>query len=484
MSDPSATTRCRFGERRSVAALILLVLAITAVAQAQVVDLVGAVRGAVGGPDVHVATLQRQQAEATARIASQVASGSVRMGATVSASGVDGSGDLDASVQPLSLQATLYVVPRGPTYDAAVRAERAAQDARAAVRASALHAAIDAADAYWSAERAQREAQAAEARVVAATRALDAIRVQEAAGTAGADVVADAEIALLQARLDAAAAAVDRDAALIELARAIGGPVTAVASRSDGGAALAEAWLADLALPEAARLDAAAADSARVRAAESALADALQSAERARRDAGPSASLSANVAVSGDAGRIALGGGIDTRSYQPGLDLSVDPFSNAPAGTTASLSLTVTVPLASARAAEFDRADLAAALEFERLEQARVQSQLDLAASVRAVEQTAGQLRITLDRLALRAMQLEAGEVRHAAGTVSPLDLERTRRELAEAELALDRALDTARLAQARLALALDDDPFTALGLDAETRDSVHALIEGVVEVP
>jgi outer membrane protein TolC len=484
MSEAAAPRRWRAGTRRRAAALVVLALALTTVAQAQVVDLADAALAAVAGPDVHVATLQWQQAEAAARIAAQVVSGSLRTGASASASTVAGSGGLDTSIQPLSLQATLYVVPVGPTHDAAVRAQRAAEDARAAVHAAASQAVIDAADAYWAAERAQRESHAAEARLDAAERALDAIRVQLAAGTAGVDAVADAEIAFVQARLDAATAAVERDAALLDLAQLIGSPVTGVAPRSDGGADLAEAWLLDLTLPDQATLDAAAAIGARVRSAQDALADALASADRARSDAGPSASLSANVALSGDAGRVALGGGIDTRASQPTVDLSLDPFSNAPAGLSASVSLTVTVPIASARAATVERADLVTALESERLAQAHVQSSLDLTAAVRAVEQAAGQLRITLDRLALRTLQLEASEVRHAAGTVSPLDLERARRELVDAELALDRALDAARLARARLALAIDDDPFAALGIDAATRDNLHALMEGVVEVP
>lgn len=208
----------------------------------------------------------------------------------------------------------------------------------------------------------------------------------------------------------------------------------------------------------------------------------LEAAERARRDAGPTASLSTSVSVSGESGRASLGAGIDTRSYQPSLELSVDPWVPRPEAASASLSLKVTLPLGPARSAEIERADLAVTLERERLASARTQARLELEATHRAVEQAAGQLQLALDRLALRVLQHQAVEVRATAGTVAPLDLARSIRDLDEAALALARALDAARVAQARLALDLGRPPFAALGLDAATQERFDALLEGILQ--
>jgi outer membrane protein TolC len=442
-----------------------------------------AVRGGLDGPDVRLARVQLAQAEASARIAGQVLSGSARTGVQVSGASAGADPDWEARLQPFTAQATLNVVPYGPSFDAAQRAREAAADARAAVHARALQASIAAAERWWAAERAERASLTAAERVAAAERARDATTVQVAAGTAGAADIADAELALVQARLDAAAADFDRSAALVDLSLLVGTSVEGVEPRDGDAALLADAWLGDLSLPDASLLDAAAAVSERVRSAERSLADAIEAADRARRDAGPSAALSVSGTMSGAAGRVGVGAGIDTRAYQPSLELSLDPFASAPAGATASVSLSLTVPFASGRGATFERADAAAIVEAERLEQVRAQSRLELAATARAVDQASGQLRLALDRLALRELQVEAAEVRAAAGVISPLDVERSRRDLADAELALDRALDTVRLAQARLDLALDRSPFAALGFDTERQVELDALARGALEV-
>ena len=450
-------------------------------AAAQPLTLEATIAGALEGPDVRLARLLMTQAEAAAASAGAVLSGTLRTGAQASwSAGPDPA--TSAELQPLSAQVTLNLVPYGPTFYSAERAREAAGDATEALEAAALQAALSAAERWWAAERAGRELAQARARVEAAERALQATLVQVEAGTAGAGAAVDAELALLQARLDATAAAADEAAALVAVEQVTGAPAPAVAARDEDLLDAATAWCATLQLPVDAELRSAADASARMRSAEAALRQALEAAERARRNAGPTASLSTSVSVSGESGRASLGAGIDTRSYQPSLELSVDPWSARPEAASATLSLSVTLPLGAASTAEIERADLTVALERERLASARTQAQLEFEATRRVVEQAAGQLQLALERLALRELQHQAVEVRAAAGTVAPLDLARSHRDLDEAELALARALDAARIAQARLGLDLGRTPFAALGLDATTQARLEALLEGILQ--
>ncbi len=465
-----------------LALALLLCTAALAQSPAQPLALESAIEAALDGPDVRLAQLQRAQAEAAAAIAGAAVSGSLRTGVQASWSNAPPEPGGSADLQPLSAQLTLNVVPRGPAFENAEGARAAAREATEALETAALQAAVRAAETWWTAERAHREAAQALARQETAARTLEATRVQVQAGTAGAGAAADAELALLQARLEAAAAATDQAAALTDLGQLIGVPVSAVAAREEDVPGTAAAWLAALQLPTEAGLRAAASTSDRVRNAERTLAEAVEATARAHRDAGPTASLSGDVSFSGEAGRASLAAGFDTRSYQPSLELSVDPWTARADATSASLSLSVTLPLGSARAAEVERADLAVALETERLASARAQAERELQAAGWAVEQAAGQLQLALDRLALRELQHQAVEVRAAAGSVSPLDLARSRRDLDDAGLALARSLDAARVAQAHLALALCQAPLAALGQDAAMRARFDALLEGVMQ--
>lgn len=469
---PARGPRSRLGAPTLAALLATLALTLLGLGYGAGLTLEDALRAAADGPDVRLAQHQAAQADAAARAAAQRLTGTLRGGVQGSWNDLGPSPAGDVTVQPLTLQATLYVVPSGPAHDAAERAALAARDAHAAVERVAAVAVVTAAERWWSAERAATALDLARTRRSLAERRLDAVVRQVEAGTAGRAALAEAELALLQARLDVAEAEVDAAAALLELGQVIGGSVPSVAPRASVAVPAANGWLAAVDVVRDERLDAAVAATARVRTAERALADALAAAERARRDADASVAFTAAASHVGDAGRVAVGGAIDSRGRQPSIDLSLDPFSTAPAGTTATLTLAITVPLASSRGATFEQLDLAAGLEAERLVQARALTRLELEAGVRSVDQAAGALLVALERRALRALQVEAGAVGAAAGAVSTLELDATRLELAEADLALWRTLDVARVAVARLEVELGASPLAALGVAPDLLDA------------
>lgn len=210
---------------------------------------------------------------------------------------------------------------------------------------------------------------------------------------------------------------------------------------------------------DAAELGAAIAASASVAEATRALDDAVGALDRARRDAGLTVSLSARVAGGGDAGRWSAGATWDTRTRQPSVDLSIDPFDPAASPTTATFGANLSLPFGAATGAAIAQAAVDEALALARWQQAWASAALDLEGALRAAERADRALDLARDRYDLRAATLASVEARAGLGAASPLDLERARLDALEAALAVLRADDQARGARIRCELRLGRAP-------------------------
>jgi len=427
---------------------------------------VRAVADGAGG--VTLAALQAERARLAATAAGAVVSGSVRTGADASWRATDAGPSApagwDTGLGAITLSTQWYVVPAGPTHDAAQRAARSyglALDALAEARRDAL---LDALDRIVTLERLSAQEALAAARLDLAERIRAAVAGQAAAGTAGPAALADAELARFQAEGDLLSVRHDVDAARRAFERAFGAEVDQLwRPAADPLAALmAAAAASEAAAPPAhtpADLEAAIATGARVADATRALDDAVVALGRARRDAGVSVSLSARVVNTGDAGRLTLGAGWDTRSLQPSAELAYDPWNPAAAQTTATLGASLSWSFGGGSATSVAQAELDEALAVERLQQAWSAAALELENLARAADQAGRARDVALERYAARLANLASVRVRAELGAVSPLDLRRAEHDALDAALALLRADDQARTARLRLELALGRTP-------------------------
>lgn len=423
-----------------------------------------------GSGSVALATLQAERARLAAVAAGAVFSGTLRTGvdATWRAedAGPTAPAGWDTSLGAITLSTQWYVVPAGPTHDAARRAARAyglALDASADARRDAL---LDALERIVALERLHAQEALAEARLDLARRTRDVVAEQVTTGTATPNALAEAELAVIQAEGEVAAVRADAAAARRAFERAFGSDVETVwAPAGDPLAALASLAAADASPAPSSfgvpleEIEAAVARSARVAEATRALDDAVTALDRARREAGVTASVSARVTATGDAGRYALGAGWDSRSLQPSADLSLDPWNDAPTQTTLTFGASVSLPLGAATAAGVGQAEVDEALALERLQQAWAAAALDLENLLRAVDQAERASALATDRLAIRATALVSARVRADLGALSPLDLRRAELDALDAALAVARAQDQARTARARAEIALDREP-------------------------
>jgi outer membrane protein len=425
------------------------------------------------GPDVRVARTQLEAALLAAAAAGAAVTGSARTGYTVQWH--DGARGEAGGFQPLSVTATLDVLPYGPRGEALERAAAAVADAERARSRATASAIITAAERWWAAVRAEEGAQLAAHRLELAERSLAAVRVQAEAGTAGPGAVAEAELALSQAALDQAAATVDVLAARAALAQHLGTDAFVLAAREEEVRTAAGRLTVDIVL-DAEAVARGVAESERVRSALRALRDAELADARARREAGPSVAASASVGAAGASGRVSLGASWDSRSFQPTVDLSIEPYRPSPPSTTAAVGVSVTVPFSTTRGPEREQGLRAIAMAEEQLAQARTIGELELQAQLRGVEAVLGQLALALERARLRDDHAISRALGAELGHLAPLDLERGALDDRAAEINLGEILDTARLALARLELALGGDPIPVLvGTAAAAAGTEHA---------
>jgi outer membrane protein TolC len=423
---------------------------------------------ASGSGGVTLAALQAERARLAAEGAGAIVSGSLRTGAEASwraeDAGPAGPAGWDTSLGAISLSTSWTIVPAGPAYDAAQRALRGLEVALDALADAYRDAVVDVLDRVVTLERLAAQLDLAEGRLDLALRSRDAVADQLAAGTVGPATLADADLGVLQAEGDAAAARADVAAARLAFERGYGVPIDALwAPAPDplgalGAAAAAVASPPPLTLgPD--EFDAAVTASDRVNEALRALDDATTALERARREAGVTISLDARVVNTSDAGRVSVGAGWDTRSLQPTAEFSYDPWNPASAQTTATLAANLSWAFGGNDATAVAQAEVDQALALERLQQARSTAALELENLLRAVDEARRAATIAAERYAQRLDQLASVRVRADLGQVSPLDLQRAELDALDATLSLLRADDQARRALLRLEAALGRAP-------------------------
>ena len=421
-----------------------------------------------GSSGVTLATLQAERARLAAEGAGAIVSGSLRTGAEAAwraeDAGPAGPAGWETSLGAISLSTSWTVVPAGPAYDAAQRALRSLEVARDALTDAYRDAVVDVLDRVVTLERLAAQLALADGRLDLALRSRDAVAEQLEVGTVAPAALADADLSVLQAEGDVATARADVAAARLAFERSYGVAVDALwAPARDplgalGASAAAVASQPPLALgPD--EFEAALSASDRVNEAQRALDDAATALERARREAGVTVSLSASLVNTGDAGRITVGAGWDTRSLQPSAELSYDPWNSASPQTTATLGANLSWAFGGDDATAIAQAEIDQALALERLLQARSAAALELENLLRADDQAQRAATLAGERYAQRLTQLASVQVRADLGQVSPLDLRRAELDALDAAQSLLRADDQARSARVRLEAALGRTP-------------------------
>ncbi len=411
----------------------------------------GALELARLGPSVVLAEQALEQAEAQRDASFGNASGTLKGGYAQTWGGNGDGGGFD----PLSLNATFDVVPLGPAWDASQSAVRSVEKAQLDVSDARAQATSAAATAYLTALRAQQQT-ALDVRAVALARQRQAhVEEQAANGDAtDADVLA-ARLATTQAQTTAADDRLTLEGGLDDLAAVLGRQVDAVAG--DAPAPVALRGEQDVAAAVNARSD--------VRVAELAAEAARASRAAAVRGVLPSAQVGARVGGGDGVSSWSAGVGYDTNSFQPSLSASYTPpsggggTSQAPEGTSFTLSLGVSVPLDTALSPALHATDVAVANASSRLEQTRAAAQRAIAAAERSLATRSASAALKHQQATQQTALAQQAAQRLDLGLIPAVDLEQARLDADQAALDAGSADDAVLLARVNLAIELGHDP-------------------------
>ena len=266
--------------------------------------------------------------------------------------------------------------------------------------------------------------------------------------------VADAELALTQARTALVSDRLALATALAELSDLVGRAVGGVAGEPPDGRA-----------PRASAPGDALGQRSDVRQAALALDAARRSYAAGVRSVLPSARASADLA-SGD-GTTSWGAGLTygTSTFQPGLQANVTPGDATASSTTTlqgtrlALTLTINVPLDTGVGAALEGARLTVAAAELDLERTRQRAALAVASAERALESAALQARLAAAQRERAAEKADEAGRRLQLGLVATPASDRVRLDADDADLAARAAGDAVLLARLELARALGHDP-------------------------
>lgn len=406
------------------------------------------------GPSVALARLGLEQAQATRDASASPVSATLKTGYSYAWQASGGESDSSkGQLQPFSLNATLNVVPYGPSHDARESAERALETARMTLRDAVAQATVDAATSYLQALRAQQRLAIDQQALMLAQASLDHVRAQRAAGDATQEALDAAGVALLQAQTTLASDRLGLQGALATLSDLVGATVEAVAGEPPAAS--------DPAVEEDAaerRTD--------VRAAVLAVTSGRQAYAAAMRQALPAASASAALQGGDGTTTWSAGIGYGTASFQPTLDASVDPTAGTTAGTASvldgtrfALSVAVSIPLDAGVGAALDSARLAVASAEQKLARTRQQAELAIAGAERTL--AGDHLAAALAERQQQQADAQAAQAqqRFDLGLIAEPDLEQARINTRRAALAAAAASDTVLVDRLELARAIGHDP-------------------------
>lgn len=417
-------------------------------------DFQAAVALARQGPSVAAAELAVRAAQAKLEASFPAVTGSLQTGLSQSWSDASSVSSPHGGLEPFSLSATFNVVPYGPGFDARLDAERALATARMALDDATRQATVDALRTYLQALRTQRRIELDTRAVILAEASARHARTLRDAGDATVAGVADAELALTQARTALASDRLALATALADLSDRVGRTVAGVAGEPPAGYT-----------PSDSALDAALDRRSDVRQAALALEAAQRSYAAGVRSVLPSARASADLS-SGD-GSTSWGAGIayGTSTFQPSLQANVTPGGSTasngttPQGTRVSLALTINVPLDTSVGAALEGARLTVAAAERELERTRQRAALAVASAKRTLESAALQARLATAQRDRATEKADEAARRLDLGLVAAPELDRARLDAEEADLAARGADDTVLLARLELVQALGLDP-------------------------
>jgi len=447
----------RHATRRALAFLAIAglhALPVRAQAAPTTLDFGAAVALARQGPSVTAAELAVRGAQAKLAASFPAMTGSLQTGLSQSWSDASGVSSQRGGLEPFSLSATFNVVPYGPGFDARLDAERALATARMALDDTTRQATVDAVRAYLQALRTQRRIELDARAVALAEASAQHVRTLQDAGNATDASVADAAMALMQARIALASDRLALATALADLSDRVGRTVAGVAGEPPAGHAATGSTLDDAL---ARRSD--------VRQAALALEAARRGYAAGVRSMVPSARASADLA-SGD-GSTSWGAGIayGTSTFQPSLQASVTPGGSTTSngstlqGTRLALALTINVPLDTSVGAALEGARLTVAAADRELERARQRAALAVASAERTLGSNTLQARLATAQRDRAAEKADEAARRLDLGLVATPELDRARLDADGADLVARAADDAVLLARLELAQALGLDP-------------------------
>lgn len=406
------------------------------------------------GPDVSLAQLGLSQAEAARNATFSAAIGTLQGGYSQRWTDAPGFASRRSGLAPFSLNATLNVVPYGPTYDARTSADRTVEAARMALQDAVSQATISAAQAYLQALRAGQRVTLDQIAVAQAQAALTHAASLRAAGDATDNDVATAQIALAQANTTLASDHLALQSALASLADLLGRPVSAVRGEPPASQdPTADGKAADVGL----RSD--------VQQAGLALDASRQDYAAAARQALPTASASASLQGGDGSTTWNAGLGFDTSSFQPSLQASVTPggstlsTSTALNGTSFAVTLSLSIPLGTGVSPALSSAGLSVTAAQQKLDRTRAQAALAIGTARRTLQTARLGLDLAASQRDLAAAQAAQASQRLGLGLVARPTVDQADLAASQARLAWLGAQDAVLLDRMALAQALGLDP-------------------------
>lgn len=350
----------------------------------------------------------------------------------------------DVIFDPVTLAATLNVVPVGPSATAAERADAGVTLAETTYADVLEDTLLSAVEGHLNALRNADRTAALREQVEVARFALAAVRARLRAGAAGEDELLAAQLALAGAESDLATSLREEAEALGTLTLTLGVDVSGVR----GPVPTSTVGPYDLEAQLGRRGD--------VRAATSAVREAELAAADARFATLPTGTLGVGYSRSAGGQNVALGASIGSESgFQPSLSASYQPFADDATGSGFSASLGVSVPLDPATPTVLDTAALGVTQAQADLDNVRALARLEVSSRERELAAAESGLGLAARQLELSRRLREGVRARFELGLVTPLELKQAAAAQLEAELTQDVARDAVLLARLRLARAL-----------------------------
>ena len=375
-------------------------------------------------------------------------SGGVRATTGAAAIGDDGLPLADAepiAVDPITLSATLNVVPLGPNATASERADDAVTQAEATYVDAREDALLAAVEGYLNALRNAQEEKVLRRGAEVARFALEGVRAKLKAGAAGEAEVLEAQLALAQAESDLAtslrAGAEGLGTLTSVLGVAVDGVVGSVKVKSIPQPRDLKGQLERRGDVIRARL-------------------ALREAELAEADTRfgllPNGTASVGYSRSVGGQEVALGALVGSETaFQPSVSASYQPFSTAADGGAFSASLGVSVSLDPVTPKIVETAALRVTQARTDLTNTLALARLELSSRRRELAAARASLDLTARQLGLSQQLLAGVQKRFTLGLIAPLELKQAEQGRLTAQLTQARAQDAVLLARLRLVRTL-----------------------------